>query len=292
MHRHPHPSTTWTNALAPDRTPADPDAFADLMRHPDFPRASEYDAAWTYRNIMGPNVLWLTESLADALPLEPGMRVLDLGCGTAISSIFLAREFGVEVWAADLWIEPTQNLRRVEEAGVADRVFPISAEAHTLPFAHAFFDAIVSIDSYHYYGTDIRYLSYAAQFVRPGGVLGIVVPSSAIDPDDLPDPLVETSPLGADFATFHSAGWWARHWRRTRGVTVTDAAMLRDGHELWHRCNRASAAWTGQPIEQSGDEALLRSELGRHLGLARITARRTDERPLVFGPGGYETRLA
>ena len=29
------------------------------------------------------------------MELEPGMRVLDMGCGKAISSIFLAKEFDV-----------------------------------------------------------------------------------------------------------------------------------------------------------------------------------------------------
>ena len=157
-------------------SPPIPAAFAAEMQHPDFPRASAYDPTWVYCNVMGPNSLWLTDALTQTLRLEPGMRVLDLGCGAAITSIFLAREFDVQVWAADLWIEPSLNTGRIEEAGVGDRVFPIEAEAHTLPFAHAFFDAIVSIDSFHYYGTDVRYLSYLAQFVRPGGAIGIVVP--------------------------------------------------------------------------------------------------------------------
>jgi cyclopropane fatty-acyl-phospholipid synthase-like methyltransferase len=46
--------------------------------------------------------LWLTEWLAEALDLRPGMRVLDLGCGRAMSSVFLRREFGVQVWASIL----------------------------------------------------------------------------------------------------------------------------------------------------------------------------------------------
>ena len=41
------------------------------------------------------------------MPIEPGMKVLDLGCGKAMSSIFLAREFRVSVWATDLWIPAT-----------------------------------------------------------------------------------------------------------------------------------------------------------------------------------------
>jgi SAM-dependent methyltransferase len=290
----PHESSAWTSHLLSDGrdAAADPVAFRELLRHPDYPRAAAYDAMWIHRNLMGPNVLWLTEALTQVLTLEPGMRVLDLGCGAAISSIFLAREFGVHVWAADLWIEPTQNLRRVEEAGVSDRVFPIEAEAHSLPFAHAYFDAIVSTDSYHYYGTDIRYLSYAAQFVRPGGHVGIVVPGNSIDPDDLPDEIVEHTQFGADYSTFRSAEWWARHWRRTTGVVVEHAEMLPNGRELWHRHHRADAASSGGALAEMGDEPLLASEAGAHLGFARVTARRTDEPTIAFGPGRFTTRLA
>ena len=36
------------------------------------------------------------------MDLKPGMRVLDLSCGKAISSIFLEKEFVLQVWAAGL----------------------------------------------------------------------------------------------------------------------------------------------------------------------------------------------
>ena len=45
-----------------------------------------------------------------------GAHVLDLGCGRAITSIFLAKEFDLQVWATDLWIGPDNNWRRVQEA--------------------------------------------------------------------------------------------------------------------------------------------------------------------------------
>jgi len=289
--RHPHESASWTSYLNTADGPADPAAFRALMQHPDYPRASAYAPEWTYRNSMGPHVLWLTDALTQVLPLAPGMRVLDLGCGTAISSIFLAREHGAQVFAADLWIEPSLNRARIEEAGVGDRVFPIEAEAHTLPFARGYFDALVSIDSYHYYGTDVRYLSYAAQFVRPGGLVGVVVPGNAVDPDDQPDDLVERSPFGADYSTFRSADWWARHWRRTAGVAVTHAEMLPNGLETWRQHARASAAWTGTPVEQTEDGPLLFTDAST-MGFVRITAQRTDGTALRFGPGRFTTRLA
>jgi cyclopropane fatty-acyl-phospholipid synthase-like methyltransferase len=110
---------------------------------PRYPRASAYDIDWMMDNMMGPNAIWLMESLADRLHLEPGMRLLDMGCGKAISSIFLAREYGVQVWATDLWISATENWDRIRHTDVESLVFPIFADAHALPFAEAFFDTAV-----------------------------------------------------------------------------------------------------------------------------------------------------
>src|SRR6187200_1276475 len=113
-----------------------------------FPRASKYHPDWVLGGVAGgANPLWLAEWLCESLELRPGMRVLDLGCGRAISSIFLHREFGVQVWATDLWFSASENLKRIRDAGVEANVFPIHADARTLPFAAEFFDAVVSIDS-------------------------------------------------------------------------------------------------------------------------------------------------
>jgi cyclopropane fatty-acyl-phospholipid synthase-like methyltransferase len=94
--------------------------FEQLLIRPEFPRASKYDADWILDNQMGPNALWLTEWLCQGMGLRPGMRVLDLGCGRALSSIFLAREYGLQVWATDLWIPATDNLQRIDHAGLSD----------------------------------------------------------------------------------------------------------------------------------------------------------------------------
>src|SRR5215468_585650 len=140
-----------------------------------FPRASRYHPEWVLANASGgANVLWLTEWLATALDLRPGLRVLDLGCGRASSSIFMHREFGVQVWATDLWVSASENIQRIRDAGLEDAVFPTHADARALPFAADFFDAIVCVDSFYYFGSDDLYLNYLAHFVKPGGPIGIV----------------------------------------------------------------------------------------------------------------------
>lgn len=109
-------------------------ALAALHRPDRYPRASAYDPAWLLDLDMGPNPLWLLEDLVGDLELRPGMRVLDLGSGKGATSVFLAREFGVEVVAADWWIPAEEAAAVFEEAGVGDRVTAVRAEAHALPF--------------------------------------------------------------------------------------------------------------------------------------------------------------
>ena len=98
-----------------------------ILYRSEFPRSNGYDPDWVMENQMGPNALWLIEWLCGEMDLKPDMRVLDLGCGTAMTSIFLAREFDVRVWATDLWIGPDENWERVCDAGLGDRVFPLRA---------------------------------------------------------------------------------------------------------------------------------------------------------------------
>lgn len=71
---------------------------------------------------MGPNALWLTEWLCESMVFTPGMRVLDMGCDRAMSPIFLAKEFGVQVWANDPWVSASDNWQRIREAGVDDEL--------------------------------------------------------------------------------------------------------------------------------------------------------------------------
>ena len=98
-----------------------------------YPLTEKYNHNWVSKNWMGPNPLWLLEELCEHMDLRPGMKVLDMGCGKGLTSVFLAKEFGVTVFANDLWISATENRQRFEEAGVADLVYPIHAEAHALP---------------------------------------------------------------------------------------------------------------------------------------------------------------
>jgi SAM-dependent methyltransferase len=255
--------------------PVDPLRVADLWAVPGLPRSATYDPAWLICSGLGaPNVLWLTELLSQVMDLHRGMRVLDLGCGTAQSSIFLAREFAVVVWAADLWVDPTDNWRRIQEASESHRVIPLAVEAHELPFAEGFFDAIVSLDAFHYFGTDERYLPALLRFLRPGGQIGMVSPGNSADPDELPVGLPDLGWPQSDFFTFRSAEWWRRMWARSGEIEMETADMVTDGHQMWVRSLELEAAWFGDGDLAHGDRLMLASEPGQTLGFSRLVGRR------------------
>jgi cyclopropane fatty-acyl-phospholipid synthase-like methyltransferase len=236
-----------------------------------FPRSSRYHPEWVMASVSGgANSLWITEWLAAALDLRPGMRVLDLGCGRAASSIFLRREYGVQVWATDLWFSASENGQRIRDAGVDDGVFPIHADARSLPFATDFFDAIVSIDSFVYYGTDDLYLNYLARFVKPGGAVGIAGAGLMQEIEGhLPDHL--RAWWTPDLWCLHSAAWWRRHWERTGILAIELADSMPDGWQRWLDWHRVIAPDNAAEIEA------LEADRGRYLGYVRAVGRRQGE---------------
>lgn len=225
----------------------------------------------------GANPLWLTEWLAEAMDLRPGMRVLDLGCGRAMSSVFLRREFGVQVWAADLWFSASENFQRIRDAGVEEGVFPIRADARSLPFAEEFFDAVTSIDSFVYYGTDDMYLNYLARFIKPGGQLGIAGAGLINEIEGaVPAHLREWWDVELPYC-LHSAAWWRRHWEKTRILDVEVADTLPDGWRFWLDWLRIIAPENVKEIQA------LEADGGGHLGYVRAVGRRRGEAQL-FDP--------
>ena len=239
-----------------------------------FPRASGYHPEWALAGVSGAaNPLWMTEWLTEALELRRGMRVLDLGCGRAMSSVFLRREFDVQVWATDLWFNASENLQRIRDAGVEDGVFPLHADARSLPFAGAFFDVILCLDSFPYFGTDALYLNYLAHFVKPDGRIGtagtgLVREVEGPVPDHLRDFWTQ------DLWALHSAAWWRRHWERTGILAIEQADTMPDGWLRWLEWQRAVAPHNVTEI------TAVEADQGTNLGYVRAIGRRRADAKL------------
>lgn len=239
-----------------------------------FPRAATYDRAWVIQNSLGENVLYNLESLCEKLPLRSGMRVLDLGCGKAISSIFLAKEFGVQVWAVDKGVDATDNYRLIAEQGCEDKVFPLRLGSRRLPFAHEFFDVIVSVDSFHYFGTDERYLPYLMQFLKPNGCIGIVDMCFRRELSSIAEAPSYLKNRYQDYWYFiHSVEWWRERWVKTGLVNVLCAEELPQTDLIWD-------LFIQEFGDHSGEEEVVETvarDKGEFLRLFRLVAQRSSK---------------
>jgi cyclopropane fatty-acyl-phospholipid synthase-like methyltransferase len=192
-----------------------------------FPLTSKYDDKWILKNSLGENVLYNLESLCDIMRFEPGMRVLDLGCGKAISAIFLANEFDMQVWAVDGLITASENYTRIKEQNTEDKVFPLKLNARKLPFPDEYFDAIIVVDSYMYFGTDEKYTPYLCKFLKPQGLLGIVDICFTREINYLAEAPDYLRPHFQDKWYFvHSLDWWKKFMEKTGLLKVQTAEIL------------------------------------------------------------------
>ena len=88
-------------------------------------RVENYREFFTKNYLMGPNSLRLLDEMLRKFPLKEGGRVMDLGCGMGITSLFLAKEARVNVFATDLWISATQNAENFRKWGIDEQIIPI-----------------------------------------------------------------------------------------------------------------------------------------------------------------------
>lgn len=244
------------------------------------PFTDGYDKAFLLENMMGPNAMRVAEEMASFLTLRPGMRVLDLGCGMGISSILLAEKFGVTVFAADLWIPPTDNFRRFAALGLEARIIPLHVDATgTLPFAEGYFDVLFSVDSYQYFGADETMLPKLLPLVRPGGEVAVAVPGLLRELPPARKPWVGVSGLEVPpelqpywvqemDGQFHSLPWWRALWEQTPGLRLGPCREMDCLRRAW-------ADWLESPHPYARrDVSMMQAEGGKHFSLVQLCGQR------------------
>lgn len=235
-----------------------------------YPLSEKYDTPYFMSKIMGPNPLKLEEELLTDNLIEKGSVVCDLGSGQGLTSIFLVKEYGYVVYAADLWSDPEQNRLFFRENGLTDeQIIPVKADAEALPFDKEFFDAVVSTDSYNYFGRDPEYLdNKLLPFVKKGGYIYIAVPGMKKDlhKDLPPGLLLSWTPEQLDY--IHDAEYWRNIVGACRGAEVVTVSEMRSNEEVW-------ADWLKQDNEYAvGDRKTMIAGGGKYLNFIKIVLKK------------------
>lgn len=235
-----------------------------------YPKSNAYDWGMVREKIMGPNPIKLVEELMTDHRIPDRALVLDLGSGTGLTSVFLAKEYGFRVVAADLWSDPSDNKRFFDSMGLTpNEVLPVKADATALPFAHGTFDAIVSTDSYHYFGRDPAFLGEKLlPFVKKGGRVYIAIPGMKQDCHDSLPPELLLSWTPEDLETMHDAAYWRSMVEQTPDAEVLSVHEMEGNDELW-------ADWLSCDNPYAvGDRKSMHAGGGKYLNFIAILLRR------------------
>ena len=233
-------------------------------------KSEKYNTPALQAKIMGPNPIKLEEELLLDHQIPAHAVVCDLGSGQGLTSVFLAKEYGFTVYAADLWSDPAENRAFFDAMGLDRRqIIPVKADATDLPFEKNFFDAVVSTDSYNYFGRDERYLDdKLLPFVKPGGLVYIAIPGMKRDcHDHLPEELLLSwTPEQLDY--MHDVDYWRDIVSQCRGAEVLSMREMESNDEVW-------ADWLAQDNEYAvGDRKSMEAGGGKYLKFIAIVLRK------------------
>ncbi|MEW6529293.1 MAG: methyltransferase domain-containing protein [Thermodesulfobacteriota bacterium] len=218
--------------------------------------------------MMGPNALRLSEELSSHLKINEIMRILDLGFGCGLSTLLLAKKYGASVFAADLWISPTENYERFQSIGIDDKAVPISVDATKgLPFANGYFDLLFTVDAYHYFGDTEEMLPSLIPFVKKGGHIAVAIPGLKYEfGANVPD---EMQPFWNDeiARTIRSIDWWKDLWKKAEGIEIVNISEMACCRQAWSEWQTAYHPIVAEDIE------MMEAEGGKYFNLVQLIAK-------------------
>lgn len=207
--------------------------FFPKLNVADCPELSEYTWEEWHKGSLGAGDLYLAAGMARLLELKAGQRVLELGAGHCLSAAFLAKHFEAWVVAADIGIDPTDNWKAIVDKGVGRNVLPLRMDARGIIFPEQYFDAVFSLNSYMYFGTDDLYLPYLLRFVKPGGRICICSPCYSHESLEIPAGFLFDPPEFHESFSMHSPEWWRHHFEKMGLVDVYFCREHEKGREIW-----------------------------------------------------------
>lgn len=215
----------------------------------------------------GPASFDMALPLVNAVNIQPGMRILEVGGGSGQIAATIAKHWDVSVVTLEPWTDGSEirNVAAIE--GVGNLVLPMRVKAQDLPFADQTFDAVISIGSFEMIGDERpQALAELVRVAKIGAMIGIAEPMcrTEIAPREIAV-LDEENDL--DFQKcFRTVDWYSILFQ-SQGLTVTDALYFSESRAWWMDY-RASAN-----ISEAERELILRDD-DRWIALGMIVGRK------------------
>jgi len=126
---------------------------------------NRHASGWEDRNY-SPEIRSRLPELIRAFALQPGARVLDVGCGTGVLIPYLREAVGADgqIVALDLSAEMLKEAARKDDG----RALIVKAPAEELPLIDEYLDAIVCFSAFPHFGDKQKVAHEFFRTLRPG----------------------------------------------------------------------------------------------------------------------------
>lgn len=215
------------------------------------------------KRMMGPDCILIIDELLKDYENKNYIKILDLGCGKGLTSIYLAEKYkNAVIFAIDLWIEATDNYKFFKEQGYENRIIPLNTSAENLPFAYHYFDIIVSIGAYHYFGTDKLFFKEKIKpYLKDNGLIFIAVPGMKDDYEKVPQDL-KGFISDEDFRFFKSIKYYENILKENiKEIKIEEMKCFNEAWDSWLATDNPYAV---------NDTELLKADNGKFLNLIGI----------------------
>jgi SAM-dependent methyltransferase len=232
-----------------------------------------FSNADAYENFMGRYSRVLAAEFARAAGVEPGQRVLDVGCGPGALTAVLAGMVGADHVAAVDPTEPFVEQCRLNVPGADVRLAP----AEAIPFEDASFDRTLAQLVFHFVSDPIAAAGEMKRVTRPGGKVAACVWDmtggmamirayweAAREAD--PDAPAETERFGGKSGQVADL-WRAAGLRDVEESSLRVSTRYQDFDELWQSFRRGEGPIGAHAASLEGAKHdAVRDALHRHIG--------------------------
>ncbi|WP_341730954.1 methyltransferase domain-containing protein [Microcoleus sp. EPA2] len=126
--------------------------------------AEQYDRRWSFY------VNATVEKTLNHLEINPGERILDLGCGTGV---LIQRLLQVAPASEVVGIDASAEMLEIAKHKLPESVDLKLGSADNLPWASNYFDIVVSTSAFHFFLDPSQALQEAKRVLKPNGRLVI-----------------------------------------------------------------------------------------------------------------------